>query len=112
MLGIENVTQKLNFEKRVVIDGQTKYIDVYIPEARVLIEQKSSDKPLDKKYSQSDGSQMTPFEQARNYAHWMKLGINILYLILCSKKKLKRFLMRWRFLLRREKLLESFMINC
>lgn len=36
MLGIENVTQKLAFEKRMVIEGQTKIIDVYIPETRVL----------------------------------------------------------------------------
>ena len=40
VLGIENVTQKIIFEKRVIVDGQTKFIDVYIPETRVLIEQK------------------------------------------------------------------------
>lgn len=41
VLGIENVLHKIEFEKRVVVDGQTKYIDVYIPETRVLIEQKA-----------------------------------------------------------------------
>ena len=40
VLGIEDVTQKIIFEKRVVVDNQTKFIDVYIPETRVLIEQK------------------------------------------------------------------------
>ena len=44
------------------MDGQTKFIDVYIPETRVLIEQKSIDKDLDKKMPQSDGSMRTPFE--------------------------------------------------
>lgn len=84
VLGIENATQKLNFEKRVLIGGQIKFIDVYIPETRVLIEQKSFDKPLDKKYSQSDGSQMTPFEQARNYAHWMIPDEAPLWVIICN----------------------------
>ncbi len=84
VLGIENAVQKLNFEKKVVIDGQVKFIDVYIPETRVLIEQKSFDKSLDKKYLQSDGSQMTPFEQARNYAHWMIPDEAPLWVIACN----------------------------
>ncbi|MCM1527768.1 MAG: hypothetical protein NC091_11025 [Bacteroides sp.] len=62
VLGIGEVTQKIIFEKRVTVDGQTKFIDVYIPETRVLIEQKSIDKDLDKKMSQSDGILRTPFE--------------------------------------------------
>ena len=32
VLGMDNVTERLNFEKKVVIDGNTKRIDVYIPE--------------------------------------------------------------------------------
>lgn len=41
VLGMENATERLNFEKKVVIDGNTKRIDVYIPETSVIIEQKS-----------------------------------------------------------------------
>lgn len=37
VLGIDNVVQKLNFEKRVIVDEQTKFMDAYIPETRVLI---------------------------------------------------------------------------
>lgn len=84
VLGIDNVVQKLNFEKRVIVDEQTKFMDAYIPETRVLIEQKSFDKPLDKKYPQSDGSMMTPFEQARNYAHWMIPDESPLWIIICN----------------------------
>jgi len=47
VLGMDNVTERLNFEKKVVIDGNTKRIDVYIPETRVIIEQKSLGKALD-----------------------------------------------------------------
>lgn len=84
VLGIENVTQKIIFEKRVVVDGQTKFIDVYIPETRVLIEQKSIDKELDRKIQQSDGSMRTPFEQARNYAQWMIPNETPLWIVACN----------------------------
>ena len=84
VLGIENVTQKIIFEKRVVVDGQTKFIDVYIPETRVLIEQKSIDKELDRKIQQSDGSIRTPFEQARNYAQWMIPNETPLWIVACN----------------------------
>ena len=41
VFGVENVTERIDFEKKVVVDGNTKRIDVYIPETRVIIEQKS-----------------------------------------------------------------------
>ncbi|MCM1268038.1 MAG: hypothetical protein NC302_09045 [Bacteroidales bacterium] len=78
------MTQKLVFEKRVIIDGQTKFIDVYIPETRVLIEQKSIDKNLNKKTQQSDGSMRTPFEQGRNYAQWMIPNETPLWIVACN----------------------------
>mgnify|MGYP001060474158 FL=1 len=86
VLGIENVLQKIVFEKRVTVDGQTKYIDVYIPETRVLIEQKSVGKDLGRKMPQSDGSMRTPFEQARNYAQWMIPNETPLWIVACNFK--------------------------
>ncbi len=86
VLGIEDVLQKINFEKRVMVDGQTKYIDVYIPETRVLIEQKSIDKDLGRKMPQSDGSMRTPFEQGRNYAQWMIPNETPLWIVTCNFK--------------------------
>ncbi|MEY8338878.1 DNA methyltransferase [Lachnospiraceae bacterium 62-35] len=86
VLGIENVTQKIVFEKRVVVDNQTKFIDVYIPETRVLIEQKSIDKDLGRKMPQSDGNLRTPFEQARNYAQWMIPNETPLWIVTCNFK--------------------------
>lgn len=86
VLGIEDVTEKIVFEKRVNVDGQTKFIDVYIPETRVLIEQKSIDKDLSKKIQQSDGSMRTPFEQGRNYAQWMIPNETPLWIVACNFK--------------------------
>ena len=67
VLGMNNVTERLNFEKKVVIDGHTKRIDVYIPETKVIIEQKSLGKALDQKIRNSGEIDLTPFEQADRY---------------------------------------------
>ncbi len=66
VLGVERVTERVDFEKKVVgPDGNVKRIDLYIPETKVLIEQKSRDIPLDKPQAGHGG--MTPYEQAKMY---------------------------------------------
>ncbi len=67
VLGMERATERLNFEKKVVIGGSTKRIDVYIPETQVIIEQKSLGKALDQRQRNSGGMELTPFEQADRY---------------------------------------------
>ena len=70
ILGVENVTDRLEFEKKVVgADGNTKRIDVYIPETHVLIEQKSLGISLDK--AQNGHGGMTPYEQAKMYDNYL-----------------------------------------
>ena len=66
ILGVDHVTDRVDFEKKVIgPDGNTKRIDVYIPETHVLIEQKSLDIALDKPQAGHNG--MTPYEQAKMY---------------------------------------------
>ena len=66
LMGVDHVTDKLEFQKKVVgPDGNTKRIDVYIPSTKVLIEQKSLNIALDKPQSGHNG--MTPYEQAKMY---------------------------------------------
>lgn len=66
VLGFDNVTQRLQFEKQVEIgEKDTNYIDVYIPETKVIIEQKSLKIDLDK--PQPHHSNKTPYEQAFEY---------------------------------------------
>ena len=67
VMGMENVTDRVNFEKKVVVDGNTKRIDAYIPETHVLIEQKSLNKKLDEKIHNSGDIDLTPYEQAKRY---------------------------------------------
>ena len=64
--GQKDATDRLSFQKKVVgRDNNTKRIDVYIPETKVIIEQKSLGVSLDKPQAGHGG--MTPFEQARMY---------------------------------------------
>ena len=66
VLGADRVTDRLDFEKKVIgADGNTKRIDVYIPETHTLIEQKSLGIALDKPQAGHGG--MTPYEQAKMY---------------------------------------------
>lgn len=66
IIGVERVTERVDFEKKVIgTDGNTKRIDAYIPETHVLIEQKSLGIALDKPQAGHDG--MTPYEQAKMY---------------------------------------------
>ena len=67
IMGVENVTDHIEFQKKVIVDGNTKKIDAYIPETKVLIEQKSLGIGLDKKGHQSGGIMLTPYEQAKRY---------------------------------------------
>ena len=64
--GIEEPEKYITFEKQVLLD-HTSFIDGYIPSTKVLIEQKSLDKRLNAPIRQSDGSYLTPFEQAKRY---------------------------------------------
>ncbi len=66
VLGADHVTDRIEFQKKVIgPDGNTKRIDAYIPETKVLIEQKSLGIDLSKPQQGHDG--MTPYEQAKMY---------------------------------------------
>lgn len=65
--GVEHPEDVIQFENRVKLD-KTSFIDGYIPSTHVLIEQKSSNKDLRKGIRQSDGTVLTPFQQAKRYS--------------------------------------------
>lgn len=67
VLGIDDATDRMVFQKKVIVDGHTKRIDVYIPETSVMIEQKSLGIALDKETVQSGGVSLTPYGQAKRY---------------------------------------------
>ncbi len=67
VLGVANATHHIVFEEQVKTDDHTNFIDAHIPATRVIIEQKSLGKSLTQSIRQSDGTMLTPFEQARRY---------------------------------------------
>lgn len=71
VLGVENPTSIIQFEKPVVIEKNTKFIDGFIPSTKVLIEQKSIEKKLGKTAVQSDGEKLTPYGQAFRYNNYL-----------------------------------------
>ena len=64
--GVAEVDDYIHFENEVLLEHM-KYMDAYIPSTKVLIEQKSLGKDLNKKIRQSDGKYLTPIEQAEEY---------------------------------------------
>ena len=84
ILGAEKATGRIAFEKTVKVDGNTKRIDAYIPETRVLIEQKSLGIALDKKVHQSGGIDLTPYEQAKRYNDNLPVSEKARYIVTCN----------------------------
>ena len=67
--------------------GHTSYIDGYISSTRVLIEQKGQDIDLKKGYKQSDGSILTPYQQARRYAGYLPFNQTPRWIVVCNFKE-------------------------
>lgn len=84
IFGVENVTERIDFEKKVVVDGHTKRIDVYIPETKVIIEQKSLNVPLDKKVRNSGEVDLTAFEQADRYNSKLIFDERARWIVTCN----------------------------
>lgn len=81
--GVEEPTKYVSFEKRVK-DTTTNFIDVYIPSTRVMIEQKTLGKNLRKGIIQSDGSILSPFQQAKRYIVNLPVDEHPRWLITCN----------------------------
>ena len=86
VFGVEQATNAIEFEVRVKLD-HTSFIDGYIKDTHVLIEQKGADIDLSKGYKQSDGSMLTPFQQARRYAGYLPHNMNPRWIVVCNFKE-------------------------
>ena len=82
IFGVDGSTA-ISFEVPVKLD-HTSFIDGYIESTRVLIEQKGRDIDLRKGYKQSDGSMLTPYQQARRYAGYLPHDQNPRWIIVCN----------------------------
>ncbi len=80
---VEHPEQFIFFEEQVHLD-HTSFIDGFIPETKVLIEQKGLGKDLNKPIKQSDGSLLTPFQQAKRYITELPLSKHPRWVITCN----------------------------
>ncbi len=84
--GIENAVDYITFEDNVLID-KTSFMDGYISKNNVLIEQKSKNKSLKKAIKQSDGTLLTPFQQAKRYSANLPYSKRPRWIITCNFKE-------------------------
>lgn len=84
--GVENPSEYIKFEDTVMMD-HTSFMDGYIDATKVLIEQKGANKDLSKAIKQSDGSFLTPFQQAKRYSANLPYSKQPRWIITCNFKE-------------------------
>lgn len=84
--GVDEPEQFITFEEQVHLD-HTSFIDGSIPATHVLIEQKGLGKDLKKPIKQSDGSLLTPFQQAKRYAAELPYSMRPRWIVTCNFKE-------------------------
>lgn len=83
VLGVEKPTEFIRFEKTVKLSHES-FIDGYIDQTKVMIEQKGSSHDLSKAIKQSDGSLLTPFQQAQRYAGNLPYSERPRWIVTCN----------------------------
>lgn len=83
---MEHPEQFITFEEQVHLD-HTSFIDGTIPSTKVLIEQKGLGKDLKKPIRQSDGTLLTPFQQAKRYITELPLSQHPRWVVTCNFEK-------------------------
>ena len=81
--GVEHPTDFIVFEEQVQL-GHKSFIDATIPETHVMIEQKSLGKRLDAPIKQSDGTMLTPYQQAKRYAAELPYSKRPRWIVACN----------------------------
>lgn len=90
VFGVDEPEKYISFERRVEVDdtrtgkSTTKFIDGYIPQTRVLVEQKGKDIVLTRGYKQSDGSLLSPYQQARRYGAYLPQSEQPRWIVVCN----------------------------
>lgn len=84
--GVENPSEYITFEDKVMLD-HTSFIDGFIDKTKVLIEQKGADKDLNKAIKQSDGTYLTPFQQAKRYSANLPYSQRPRWIVTCNFKE-------------------------
>ncbi len=83
VFGVKEPSTFITFENQVKLD-HTSFIDGYIDLTHTMIEQKSLDKDLLAPIKQSDGTQLTPFQQAQRYSAALPYSKRPRWIVTCN----------------------------
>lgn len=83
VMGVEAPSQFIRFERQTKLD-HTAFIDGMIPSTHVMIEQKSLGKDLRLPIKQSDGTLLTPFQQAQRYSATLPYSERPRWIVTCN----------------------------
>jgi len=83
IFGVAEPEKLISFEERVKLD-HTSFIDGHIPATHVLIEQKKRGLNLRSPIRQSDGTLLTPFQQAQRYSAALPYSQRPRWIITCN----------------------------
>ncbi len=84
VFGVEHTEKILSYQMETKFQGKIGWIDAYIRPTRVLIEQKSLGVDLHRAEVQSDGTSLTPYQQARRYANNLSFSLKPRWIVLCN----------------------------
>ncbi len=83
IFGVESPSTFITFEQQAQLD-HTSFIDAMIPSTHVMIEQKSLGKDLRQAIRQSDGSLLSPFQQAQRYSAVLPYSERPRWIVTCN----------------------------
>ncbi len=83
VFGISEPEKFIRFEVPVKLK-HTSFIDAFLPDTKVIIEQKSLSENLAQEKSQSDGSTLTPYEQAQRYGNSLPYSMRPRWIVVCN----------------------------
>ena len=83
VLGVYEPEKFIRFEVPVKLK-HTSFIDAFLPDTKVIIEQKSLSEDLSQEKSQSDGETLTPYEQAQRYGSSLPYSMRPRWIIVCN----------------------------
>jgi hypothetical protein len=87
VFGVDDPTKVMQFEipvKTITKEKGSDFIDGYIAMTKVLIEQKGSRIDLSAKAKQSDGAELTAYQQGRRYAEGLPLSQKPRWIVACN----------------------------
>ena len=86
ILDISEPEKFIKFEVPVKLKHKS-FIDAFLPDTKVIIEQKSSSVNLSQEKNQSDGEFLTPFEQAQRYGSSLPYSMRPRWIIVSNFKE-------------------------